>query len=101
MITAPFFLGTKMEAFYGRGENDYYMSHDLEDFIAVIEGREQLLEELAEAPIDLRDYLAEVTASLLGNARFLEALPGYVPGDPISQRRVSIILERLNNMARL
>jgi len=59
LITAPFFVGTKMEAFYDRGENDYYMSHDLEDFIAVVEGREQLLEELADTPADLRKYLGE------------------------------------------
>jgi len=59
LIAAPFFLGTKMEAFYDRGQNDYYMSHDLEDFIAVVEGREHLLEELAEAPVELRNYLVD------------------------------------------
>jgi hypothetical protein len=101
LITAPFFLGTKMEAFYDRGENDYYMSHDLEDFIAVVEGREQLLEELADAPADLREYLREATGKLLGNERFLEALPGYVPGDSISQRRIPIIIERLRTMGAL
>jgi hypothetical protein len=101
LITAPFFLGTKMEAFYDRGENDYYMSHDLEDFIAVVEGREQLLEELAGAPVDLREYLGEATGKLLGNERFLEALPGYVPGDSISQRRIPIIIERLRKMGEL
>lgn len=99
LIAAPFFLGTKMEAFYDRGENDYYMSHDLEDFVAVVEGREQLLEELAEAPTDLRKYLGEATSKLLADERFLDALPGYVPGDAISQLRVSIIIERLKNMA--
>ncbi len=90
-----------MEAFYDRGENDYYMSHDLEDFIAVVEGREQLLEELAETPADLRKYLGEEANTLLGNERFLGALPGYVPGDAISQLRVSIIIERLRKMTKL
>jgi hypothetical protein len=27
-ITSPYFLGTKIEAFLGRGENDYIVSHD-------------------------------------------------------------------------
>jgi hypothetical protein len=101
LIAAPFFLGTKMEAFYDRGENDYYMSHDLEDFIAVVDGREQLLEELAGAPADLRKYLAEATGKLLENERFLDALPGYVPGDAISQRRIPIIIERLKAVTQL
>jgi predicted nucleotidyltransferase len=101
LISAPFFLGTKMEAFYDRGENDYQMSHDLEDFIAVVEGRDQLPEELAEAPTDLRKYLSEATGKLLGDERFLDALPGYVLGDPISQRRVPVVIERLRNMGKL
>ena len=50
VITAPFFLGTKMEAFKGRGRMDFQASHDLEDFIAVIDGRETLLHEIAESP---------------------------------------------------
>ncbi len=99
LIAAPFFLGTKMEAFYDRGKNDFYMSHDLEDFIAVVKGREQLLEELDSAPMDLRKYLAEAAAKLLANERFLEALPGYVPGDSVSQRRIPIIIERLEKMS--
>ncbi len=43
LITAPFFLGTKMEAFRGRGAGDFFASHDLVDFISVGEGRETLL----------------------------------------------------------
>ncbi len=101
LISAPFFLGTKMEAFYHRGENDYYMSHDLEDFIAVVDGREQLLDELADAPMELRKYLGQAATELLANVRFLDALPGYVPGDSISQRRIPIILERLGKMTKL
>jgi hypothetical protein len=42
VITAPFFLGTKMEAFRGRGRMDFQASHDLKDFVAVIEGRDTL-----------------------------------------------------------
>lgn len=63
VITAPFFLGTKMEAFRGRGRMDFQASHDLEDFVAVIEGRDTLLEEIAASPQDLQLYLAEVSRS--------------------------------------
>jgi hypothetical protein len=64
LITAPFFLGTKMEAFRGRGAGDFFASHDLEDFIAVVEGRESLLEEVQSAPADLVAYLAEAATEL-------------------------------------
>ena len=50
IIRPAFFLATKMEAFKDRGKGDYQASHDLEDFIAVIDGRETLLHEIAESP---------------------------------------------------
>jgi hypothetical protein len=95
VITAPFFLGTKMEAFRGRGKMDFQASHDLEDFVAVIEGRETILAEIAESPKDLRDYLAEAARTLLSESRFLDVLPGFV----LDNERVPLIQERLTSIA--
>jgi hypothetical protein len=95
VITAPFFLGTKMEAFRGRGRNDFQASHDLEDFVAVVEGRDTLLQEIAESPQDLQEYLAEAAKSLLAESRFLDVLPGFV----LDSERVPIIRERLAKIA--
>ena len=91
VITAPFFLGTKMEAFRGRGKMDFQASHDLEDFVAVVEGRETVVQEIVESPQDLRDYLAEAVKSLLAESRFLDVLPGFV----LDSERVPLIQERL------
>uniref|UniRef100_A0A7V4XUA1 Uncharacterized protein n=1 Tax=Acidobacterium capsulatum TaxID=33075 RepID=A0A7V4XUA1_9BACT len=95
VITAPFFLGTKMEAFKARGRMDFQASHDLEDFVAVIDGREALLQEIAQSPRNLRDYLAEAAQSLLVESRFLDVLPGFV----LDSERVPIIRERLASIA--
>jgi hypothetical protein len=97
VITAPYFLGNKMEAFRRRGNMDFLASHDLEDFVAVIEGRSTLLQEIADSPSGLTEYLAEAAGSLLGESRFLDALPGFVLDDT----RVPLTLERLNQLARL
>jgi hypothetical protein len=95
VITAPFFLGTKMEAFHGRGKMDFQFSHDLEDFIAIIEGRDSLLKEIAESPAALREYLAEEAKSLLAEPKFLDVLPGFV----LDARRVPLIEKRLASIA--
>jgi hypothetical protein len=95
VITAPFFLGTKMEAFHGRGKNDFLASHDLEDFVAVIEGRPSILQEIAECELDLRVYLARAARSLLNGQRFLAVLPGYV----LDEGRVPLIIQRLTDIA--
>jgi hypothetical protein len=95
VITAPFFLGTKMEAFRGRGKMDFQASHDLEDFVAVIEGRETLLQEIAASPQPLRRYLADAAKMLLAESRFLDVLPGFVLDD----ERVPLIEGRLASIA--
>jgi hypothetical protein len=95
VITAPFFLGTKMEAFQGRGKMDFQASHDLEDFVAVIEGRNALLQEIAASPQSLCRYLADAAKMLLAESRFLDALPGFVLDD----ERVPLIKGRLATIA--
>src|ERR1700689_3407165 len=97
VITAPYFLGTKMEAFRGRGQMDFLASRDLEDFVAVIDGRSTILKEIADSPSDIREYLAEAARSLLSESRFLDAVPGFVLDDG----RVPLILERLNRLTQL
>ena len=95
VITAPFFLATKMEAFRGRGRMDFQASHDLEDFVAVIEGRENIVNEIAESPQDVRDYLAQAAKTLLAEPRFLDVLPGFV----LDHERVPMIENRLASVA--
>jgi hypothetical protein len=99
-ITAPYFLGSKIEAFRSRGKQDFYASHDLEDFVSVIDGRESICEEVASAPADLRGYLAVAAKELLEEARFRDALPGYLLPDPASQQRIGDVLRKLNAIYR-
>lgn len=100
-ITAPFFLGTKMEAFRARGNGDYFASHDLEDFIAVVDGRSTLIRELQDAAPKLRTYLTEEVKHLLTTSRFLDALPGFLPADTASQSRIGSLYQKLQGLARI
>jgi hypothetical protein len=95
VITAPFFLGTKMEAFRGRGKMDFQASHDLEDFVAVIEGRDTLFQEIVASPLPLRRYLGDAAKMLLAESRFLDVLPGFVLDD----ERVPLIKARIRSIA--
>jgi hypothetical protein len=99
LVSAPCFLATKLEAFDGRGSGDFRASRDLEDAIALVDGRPELVEEVLLCPDDLRDYLAERVDRLVGQPRFIEALPGHLPGDEISQARVPIVMARLRGIA--
>jgi hypothetical protein len=101
VVTAVYFCATKLEAFAGRGKNDYQSSHDLEDLMAVVDGRAELVEEIRDGVGDVRAYIAAEIRKLLAVREFLDALPGYVLPDPASQARVSILLERLKKIAAL
>lgn len=101
LITAPAFVATKLEAFHGRGNHDYFASHDLEDILTVIDGRPVLAMEIEAAPADLQGYIAGNLAELLADRRFVEALPGHMPPDPASQKRLPEMLQRLQRLAHI
>lgn len=99
LIRAPYFLATKLEAFRSRGKNDYRLSRDLEDIVAVIDGRTEIVQDVSESAEDLQAYLGTEFSALLVNQVFLEALSGYLLPDAVSQQRVSIVVERLRQLA--
>lgn len=93
LLTAPVFLATKLEAFDGRGKGDFLFSHDLEDLLAVIDGRASLLEECRTSPAELRTYLA--------TRDFVDALSGHLPGDAASQERLPELQDKLRQISEL
>jgi len=101
MISPVAFLATKYTAFVDRGKGDFYASHDLEDFITVIDGRDAIAYEVKVAPAALRDFVAGSVRGLWDNARFQEALPGHLPGDSASQGRLPGLRSKLRAIAAL
>jgi hypothetical protein len=94
VITAPYFVATKLEAFRSRGRGDYASSQDLEDLLAVLDGREEIVVEISDAG-EVRSFITNQIRTLLETPDFTNALPGYLMPDVGSQRRLPILLERL------
>jgi hypothetical protein len=99
MIGAPAFIATKFEAFRDRGKGDVLGSHDLEDIINVIDGRPELLAEIAVADPVLRQYLGTQCRLLLSAPRFADALPGMIQPDEMLADRVRLLRSRLDEIA--
>lgn len=97
MVSAPLFLATKLEAFYGRGCGDFMCSHDLEDLISVIDGRPSIVDEVKHTA-SVRSYLADAFDQLLCSDDFLDSLPCHLPPDMASQQRVDIVLQRMGGI---
>ncbi len=97
-VTAPYFLGTKLEAFQSRGNNDFMMSHDFEDIIAIIDGRVELIDEVKQTEPDLRLYLAGIFSKMLLRDDFQTALPGYLNYGSVTHDRTQLLLKRIQSM---
>lgn len=101
VVTPPYFCATKIVAFHGRGNNDFVGSHDLEDLLAVIDGRPELSGELAAASADVRNYIACEIRQFLATPSFVDAVPGHLMPDRASQARLPLLTTRLEQIASL
>jgi len=101
LVTATYFLATKIDAFHSRGADDYYASHDMEDIITLIDGRPEIVEEVHAAPTDVKEFLAEEFERFLKKRAFLDALPGHLMPDLASQQRVPVLVDRMKALAAL
>jgi hypothetical protein len=70
-------------------------SHDLEDVLNIVDGREDLVRELAEASDDVRHAVAWAFADVLARPGFLNVLPGLI-AEP---ERADVVASRLRAMA--
>lgn len=101
LISPPLFLATKMEAFHGRGELDYGASHDMEDIITLIDGRPEIVDEVEKVAGPVGDYLRTEIDALLAIPDFIDGISWHLQGDPGSQARATIIIQRLRSIAGL
>ena len=96
LVSPPYFLATKLEAYKGRGKGDTLASHDIEDLLMLIDGRDSLIDEVSAAPEELRDYLAEEFSHLLKDANFEYAVSSQAKGN---SEREEILFERIEALA--
>ena len=76
-------------------------SHDIEDLISVLDGRLEIVGDVQKSDRKIKRYLAGQFKRLLGDDEFLDALPGHLPPDPASQERLSIVENRMMQIAEI
>ena len=99
-ITPPYLVATKLEAFRGRGRGDHLRSQDLEDIVLLADGRAELVDEVLAAPDEACAFVSSELAALLAEARFIDAVHGFVRPDAANQARADAeVLPRLRAIA--
>jgi hypothetical protein len=94
LVNAVAFVATKLEAFADRGGGDFLSSHDIEDVLNVVDGREGLVDELMAAPVELQQSVAAAFRRLVANRDFANVLPGLIA----ESQRADHVLQRLKAM---
>ncbi|WP_404423526.1 hypothetical protein [Nibricoccus sp. IMCC34717] len=99
VVSPVAFLALKYTAFLDRGHRDYYGSHDLEDFMAVVDGRENIVVEVDHAPAELRRFVVASIEQLYSDLGFRDSLPGFLA--PEEENRLGLLHSKLDRIAKL
>ncbi len=93
IFSLAYFIASKLEAFKGRGENDYRFSSDFEDIVYVLENNTDAEEALLSAPETVKSYLQKEFALLLRDPNLEEGL--YAHLEPANAPQQIIKIEQL------
>ena len=97
IFSLSYLIASKLEAFKGRGRDDFMGSSDMEDIVTVIDGAEDFQKQIEKAPKSVRRYLQDSFRELLADGRFLDSLEGHLPpaAGPGRAGRARSLLEAL------
>jgi len=98
VVSAPYFVATKLEAYRRRGDGDFLGSRDIADVIAILDGRKELVDELAAGPRDVREFVAREFRAMLDRGELDDAVSAHLRPDPAIQGRASLVLGQLHQI---
>lgn len=96
-VAPPVVIATKLAAWRGRGADDVLTSLDVHDIVVLIDGRPDLVDELAVQPAELRAYVAAELAALRNFGYFEYVVQAAVAGyGEVANERAGIVAQRLD-----
>ena len=93
---AKHLLATKLVAFATRG-GDILSSKDAEDIVVLVNGRDSLLDEVRESPIELRQFVQKAMSEFIANSDFGYLLSNALNGE--EDERIDMIEERFTKLS--
>lgn len=74
IFSAPYLFASKIEAFRGRGKDDFLASPDLEDIVILTDGCSELEEKISTSPASVKTYIQKQIQKLLNDEKFIEGM---------------------------
>jgi len=98
VITPPYFVALKLEAFEDRGHKDFLTSTDFEDVICLANGREELADEIMDCE-NLRGEISQKFKDYLTYPELEDAVDGFVQTESAPDVRKKRIMEAFRAIA--
>ncbi len=98
LLPLPYFLATKFDAFFERGINDIWASHDYEDIIYLFNHVSDITNQVLQSEEKVKSYLSECSTKILENRNLREAIVGNLFHEG-QEERLQLILLKLKTIA--
>lgn len=98
VVSAPFFVLLKLEAFEDRGGGDFLSSTDFEDVICLFNGRDGIVDEIAQEPM-VRQMLGKRFRRYLESSDLVASIEGFVRTEVNPESRMERILNDFRTLA--
>ena len=98
IFSEPYFLAAKIEAFKGRGNNDYRMSSDMEDIITILNGVPDIVDEILKAPSSVKKYLQKSFKGMLETRDFHEAIYAHLPERQFQEEKKNQLVNKMKKL---
>ncbi|MGD9818135.1 MAG: hypothetical protein AB7V04_05465 [Desulfomonilaceae bacterium] len=93
VISAPCFIMTKLAAFNNRGRKNFLDIRDMEDIVAILDGRPEIVQEVKTSNSMLRAAIMENFRILFQDEDFIDSIPGHSVDDSRPDFVINRILE--------
>lgn len=97
ILSAPYFLATKFEAFHGRGNNEYRTSHDFEDIIYVIDNCTTIIDDIQNADKKVKIFIKDELQKVISHPYAQEIILSQV--HPLmAYERIDLIYSKIKSI---
>jgi hypothetical protein len=97
IVHPVYYFATKTEAFQSRGKGNYFSSHDFEDLVSIVNGRQSIVEEMIEADPTVQNEMKSFWLPRLDQVDFKAALQAHLDAYEDTERS-PIVMARFRNM---
>ena len=98
IFSEPYFLATKIEAFRGRGKNNYRISSDIEDIVTILNGVPDIVDKVLQAPASIRKYLQKSFKGMLETQDFHEAIYAHLPERQFQEEKKKQLMGKIEKL---